>query len=54
MAQVDQLVGELVAELERRELLQDTNLVITGLHGFTEVEAETVFDISNLVDPKVQ
>ena len=50
---VDQLVGFLLGVLEARDLMKDTNLVITGLHGFVEVSAENVYDFSNLVDSKV-
>ena len=39
--------------LEQRELSDSVNLVITGLHGYTEVTAGDVVDISNLVSDQV-
>jgi len=48
----DQLVGELMSLLERRGELDTTNIIITGLHGFVDVSAESAVDISNLADSK--
>jgi hypothetical protein len=48
LGQVDQLVGHLVESLTEARLLDSLNLVVTGLHGFAEVSAEHVFDITNL------
>ena len=49
LCQVDQLVGHLLESLTAGQLLDSVNLVVTGLHGFAEVSAEHVFDITNLV-----
>ena len=50
--QADQLVGELMSVLERRGELDTTNIIITGLHGFVDVSAESAVDISNLAESK--
>jgi len=49
---VDQFVGHLVGLLEGRGVLESTNLVVTGLHGFAELSAENVVDLTKLVDAK--
>ena len=39
--------------LKQRELASKVNFVITGLHGYTEVTAEGVVDITNFVSDQV-
>ena len=39
--------------LKQRELDSKVNLVITGLHGYTEVTADGVVDITTLVNDQV-
>ena len=48
VSQVDELVGELVESLTRAQVMDSLNLIVTGIHGFAEVTAEHVFDISKL------
>jgi hypothetical protein len=50
---VDQFLEKLVSVFEERDLLQTVNLVVTGVHGYTEVTTEGVVDISNYISDKV-
>jgi hypothetical protein len=38
LAKVDALVGELVDSLKKAQVLDVINLIVTGLHGFAEVQ----------------
>jgi hypothetical protein len=38
VAKVDALVGELVDSLKKAQVLDAINLIVTGLHGFAEVQ----------------
>lgn len=46
---VDQLVALLTSQLARAGVREKVNIIITGLHGFTEVSTDKVFDISSLL-----
>jgi hypothetical protein len=38
VAKVDALVGELVDSLKKAQVLDAINIIVTGLHGFAEVQ----------------
>ena len=48
---VDQMIANLVEQLQKKEIFDDIDIIITGCHGFTEVSIENVYDISGLADP---
>ena len=47
------MIGYMMEMFKKRKILETTNIVITGLHGYIEVSADKVYDISNLVNSKV-
>ena len=49
LQKVDQMIALLVEKLKRSNLFDDINIVITGLHGFVEISADKVFDISQFI-----
>jgi hypothetical protein len=42
VAKVDALVGELVDSLKKAQVLDAINLIVTGLHGFAEVQTHLI------------
>lgn len=50
VAEVDRLVGELVAGLESRGLLERTNIIVVSDHGMSPVSTERVVRIDRLAD----
>jgi len=49
---VDQMIANLIEQLQKKNIFDDVNIIVTGCHGFTEVSTDKVFDISSLADPK--
>lgn len=49
LQKVDQMIALLVEKLKKNNLFDDVNIVITGLHGFVEISADKVFDISQFI-----
>jgi hypothetical protein len=41
-AKVDALVGELMNSLKKAQVLDAINLIVTGLHGFAEVQTHSL------------
>ena len=52
MQKVDQMIARLVEQLQRNNLYEETNIVLTGAHGFAEITADKVFDISQYLPDK--
>eukprot|EP00090_Calanus_glacialis_P045876 TRINITY_DN8762_c0_g1_i2.p1 TRINITY_DN8762_c0_g1~~TRINITY_DN8762_c0_g1_i2.p1 ORF type:complete len:580 (+),score=132.33 TRINITY_DN8762_c0_g1_i2:291-2030(+) len=49
---VDQMIANLVEQMQKKNIFDNVNIIITGCHGFTEVSTDKVFDISGLADIK--
>ena len=43
------MIALLVEKMKKANLFDDVNIVITGLHGFVEISADKVFDISQFI-----
>ena len=50
VAEVDGYVGQLVAGLEARGLLETTTIIVVADHGMAEIDAEKILDIGELID----
>ena len=49
MSKLDQMIALFVENLKRSNLFDDLNIIVTGVHGFVEITADKVFDISKYV-----
>jgi len=49
---VDQMIANLIEQLQKKNIFEDVNIIITGCHGFTEVSTDKVFDISSHADQR--
>ena len=52
LQKVDQMIALLVEELRRNKLYEEVNIVLTGAHGFAEITADKVFDITQYLPDK--
>ena len=52
LQKVDQMIALLVEELQRNNLHEEVNIVLTGAHGFAEITADKVFDITQYLPDK--
>ena len=52
LQKVDQMIALLVEELKRNNLHEEVNIVLTGAHGFAEITADKVFDITQYLPDK--
>ena len=54
LQKVDQMIALLVEKLKVHKLFDDVNIIITGIHGFVDITADKVVDITQYVpDPKL-
>lgn len=51
IAQLDQVVGYLLAELEQKDLLKDLNIIVTSDHGFSATPHENAINLTNFINP---
>lgn len=49
LVKVDMMVGNLMQELGKHKLYEKVDIIVTGVHGFTEVSTENVIEISSLI-----
>lgn len=49
VVKVDMMVGNLMQKLGKNNLYEKLDIIVTGVHGFTEVSTENVIEISSLI-----
>ncbi|XP_005109937.1 ectonucleotide pyrophosphatase/phosphodiesterase family member 5 [Aplysia californica] len=52
IAEADELTGYLIDQLNKRDLLDDINIIITSDHGFAAVSRDRLIFLDEYVDPK--
>jgi len=54
LQKVDQMIALLVEKLKLHKLFEDVNIIITGIHGYVDITADKVVDITQYIpDPKL-
>ncbi|KAK3774569.1 hypothetical protein RRG08_034999 [Elysia crispata] len=51
IAQLDEVVGYLLNQLEAKDLLKDMNIIITSDHGFSSTPRENAINLNDFVEP---
>ena len=49
LQKVDQMIAFLVERLQAKGVLDDINIVLTGVHGFVEVSADKIFNVRSIL-----
>ena len=49
LQKADQMIALLVEKLKIKNVLDDINIVLTGVHGFVEISAEKIFNVKSIL-----
>ena len=49
LQKVDQMIALLVERLQAKGVLDEINIVLTGVHGFVEISADKIFNIKSIL-----